>query len=170
MLRKFHRTYRLLIVFVCSKEYICFTIMKKLTRKNNIFIYAFSFLYLTFYLLSPFFHHHYKISADGRQEEYHSHLLKESAQKINAAECHHTLHRNDEHNHPLVINAVISNLPPRQINSPDSELVSIIFYSIKFQSESSVVNITEDLQVWKILKNKCVHSANNVSPPFVLVA
>lgn len=127
-------------------------------------------LYLSFYLLSPFFHYHEELLRGEEKKKYHSHLLQETEQKTNPTECHHIVETNDEHNHPLVINAVITNLPSRQINTPDSELISIIFYNLEFQTESSKTNFTEDFHLGKILEEKSVHSAGNVSPPFFLAA
>lgn len=144
--------------------------MNNKALKNKLAFSLTALLYLSFYLLSPFFHFHDEMFPGEEQEDYHSHLLKDTVQDKNATECHHTLAQNDEHNHPIVINAVITNLPPRQINTPDSELISIIFYNLEFQTESSKTNFTEDFHFWKILTDKCVHTASNVSPPFFLAA
>ncbi|MFA5804399.1 MAG: hypothetical protein WC879_07125 [Melioribacteraceae bacterium] len=104
------------------------------------------------------------------KEDYHSHLLNEIAQKKNATACHHTLDKSDEHNHPIVINAVVTNLSPRFIDTPHNIPISTIIISIEFQNESVETKYAEDFHFGKILKEKCVHSASNVSPPFVIAA
>jgi len=127
-------------------------------------------LYLSFYLLSPFFHYHDELLPYDKQEEYHSHLLKEAEQNKSATECHHTLAKENDHNHPLIINAVITNLPTRLIVIQDIKFLSFDLAELVIPDVSNKINFKVDLQFWKILKDKCVHSASNVSPPFAVAA
>ncbi len=144
--------------------------MLTLYQKNRFVYSVISVFYLSFYLVSPFFHYHEELIRGYEKEDYHSHLLNEIAQKKNATECHHTLDQNDEHNHPIVINAVVTNLPPRFVDTPHSTLISTIIIRLEFQNESSETKYAGDFHFGKILKEKCVHSASNVSPPFVIAA
>ncbi len=142
--------------------------MKPTSLYNKIFFAFIALLYLNFYLVSPYFHYHENSIRGHAKENYHSHLLNKIAQKKNATECHHPLNQSNEHNHPIVINAVVTNLSPRIVDTLHSTLISTIIIILEFQNESDETKYTEDFHFGKILKEKCVHSASNVSPPFVI--
>jgi hypothetical protein len=95
---------------------------KSLSNKLSFALVA--LLYLSFYLVSPFFHYHHEGSIRDKEEvDYHSHLLQDVVQKTNTTECHHTLEQNDEHNHPVVFNALVANLSPRFVNTLNNTLI-----------------------------------------------
>lgn len=138
---------------------------------NRLSFVLVALFYLSFYLVSPFFHFHHEDSIrDEEKIDYHSHLLNEVKQNKNSTECHHTIDQDDEHNHPIVINAVITNLPPRSVVTPNSSFISFDLFELIFQEEISETKYTEDFHFGIVLKEKCVLFASNVSPPFVLAS
>jgi hypothetical protein len=145
--------------------------MIKFAQKNKKFRYIISLLYLSFHLVSPFFHYHHEDSIlDEGEVDYHSHLLQNVVQKTNTTECYHTVDQNDEHNHPVVLNALVTNLTPRFVDTLSSTLIICNIISFKLKTEFCKAKFTEDFHFGKILKDKCVHLSSNVSPPFAVTA
>lgn len=134
---------------------------------NKAAFYLVALLYLSFYLLSPFFHFHDEFDLHGEEEKYHSHLLEESLQENAQSECHHTLDKNDEHTHHLVLNAVISTVSPRFTDIPSYTSLHYEINYLELTNATDHKNYSNDFHLGKLLKEKCVHSASNVSPPFV---
>ena len=145
--------------------------MHNKTLYNRLSFALVALLYLSFYLVSPFFHYHHEDSIRDEEEvDYHSHLLQDAVQKTNTTECHHTLDQNDEHNHPVVINALVTNLSPRFVDTLSNTLIFCNIISFEFKTESCKIKFTENFHFGKILKDKCIHFASNVSPPFAVAA
>lgn len=139
---------------------------------NRVSFVFVALLYLSFYLFSPLFHYHDEnsILEEGKEVDYHTHLLQEVTKKTNTTECHHQLDQNDEHNHPLVINAVITNLPSRSVDTTNSLLLFFDIVSVVIENGNVGPKYIGDFHFGKVLKEKCVHFASNVSPPFVLAS
>lgn len=138
---------------------------------NRLSFVLVALLYLSFYLFSPLFHYHDKNSVlEERKVDYHSHLLQEVTKQTNTAECHHQLDQNDEHNHPIVINVLVTNLPPRFVDIVNNTLLFSNIIAIDFETEARKINFASALYVGKTLKDKCVHFASNASPPIILAA
>jgi len=145
--------------------------MQNKSLYNRISLTLVALLYLSFYLVSPFFHYHHEDSILEKEEvEYHSHLLQDVVQKTDTTECQHTLDQNDEHNHPVVINTLVTNLSPRFVDTLNNPLIFCTIISFEFKTESCKTKFTEDFHSWKILKEKSVHSSGNASPPFAVAA
>lgn len=145
--------------------------MHNKSLSNRVSFALVALLYLSFYLVSPFFHFHHQDSIWEKEEvKYHSHLLHDVVQKTNATECHHILDQDDEHNHPVVINAVITNLPNRFIDSPNDSFFSAIIIVQDFTSCLVEAKYTNEFDFGKVFKNKCVHAGSNVSPPLILAS
>lgn len=141
---------------------------KTLHKKSSVALAT--LLYLSFYLISPFFHFHEESINRDANGEYHSHLLNELTQKENLTDCHHISDHNTEHNHPVVINTVAANLSTRLITTLNNDLLLNNIIDLEFQSKSIGSNYTDEFHLGKTIKEKCVHSAGNVSPPPYLTA
>lgn len=138
---------------------------------NRLSFVLVALLYLSFYLFSPLFHYHDENSVlEEGKVDYHTHLLQEVTKKTNTTECHHQLDQNDEHNHPIVINVLVTNLPPRFVDIVNNSLLFSNIFDVEFETKANKTNFASDLYVGKTLKDKCVHSATNASPPFILAA
>lgn len=137
-------------------------------RFSSVFVALF---YLSFYLFSPLFHHHHEdLGLEEGEVDYHSHLILEISKQTNTTKCHHQLANNDEHNHSVEFNILVSNLPPRFVSIGHYSILFDNICDLEFESETQKINYVSDLQFGKTLKDKCVHSAANVSPPFILAS
>ena len=143
---------------------------------NKSFVNRLSFvlvalLYLSFYLFSPLFHyHHENLGLEEEKIDYHSHLLQEITQNAKTTETNHTLDQNDGHNHSVVINTLITNLPTRLAYTPNVTLLFNKILDLELHTNSVEYNYSEDIHLGKTLKDKCIHSATNVSPPALFTA
>ena len=144
--------------------------MKHQSRFGIILISVFIALYLSFSLFTPLFHHHYEAIQDVNQIVYHSHLLNQTAQQRKSSNCNHSVGTIHNHNHITYLNTVINNLSMRCVNpSMNASLVnSNCCFDIKNAGCGSF--FIESTYKWKDLKDKCIRTATNVSPPFVLAA
>ncbi len=141
--------------------------MRDKNINNKAAFYLVTLLYLSFYLLSPFFHFHDEFDHHGEEEKYHSHLLEETMQGNARSECNHTLDQNDEHTHNLVLNAVVSTVSPRFTDKPSCTSTYNEIDYLEFTNAKEQRFYSNDFHLEKLFKDKYVHSASNVSPPFV---
>lgn len=135
--------------------------------------YLFSFValtYLSFYLLSPFFHYHEEYLKSLGKDKYHSHLFNKVSGSPQESGCHHNIEEDDVHNHPLIISAIVTNLSPRIDSNLNEGIQHYDLIEFGFESNIYATNYCDDFHFSKILKEKCVHSASNVSPPFIFTA
>lgn len=141
--------------------------MKDKNINNKAAFCAAALLYLSFYLLSPFFHFHDEVDLHGKGEKYHSHLIEETTRGNAQSECRHTLDQNDEHTHHLVLNAVVSTVSPRFTDIPSYTLSYDEIDYLELTNAPEHKNYSKDFHLGKLFKDKYVHSASNVSPPIV---
>lgn len=141
-------------------------------KKYDFSQYAISLLYLNFFLLSPFFHHHHIEEGIAKEEKttFHSHLLNRSLEDHHSENMNHHSLDDTNHDHVIRVNFTIGISFSRTL-----QLNHIYdFFSIHFYfSDSSGEKITRFVNTDPLIQlqwEKCVHSASNVSPPFVIAA
>lgn len=138
---------------------------------NRLSFVLVALLYLGFYLFSPLFHyHHENLGLEEEKIDYHSHLLQEITKNVNTTGTNHTLDQNDEHNHSVVINTLITNLPTRLVYTPNTTLIFNKIFVLESHTNSVEFNYSEDIHLGKTLNDKCIHFATNVSPPALFTA
>jgi len=144
-----------------------------MTNKNNkniILLLLIGTLYLYFYFLSPLFHyHHYSDYKSIDHEKIHSHLFHSKAENSNTI-GHQIDIEHDDHNHPISMNAIVFVLSQRMIDVPNSSIDFFNIIGFEPENESFETNYVTDYHFGKILKDKCVHTSSNVSPPAFLTA
>jgi hypothetical protein len=138
--------------------------------KNRILISIAALSYLVFYLFSPFFHFHDEWIRNLDKDQFHFHLFAVETNNSDESNCQHIVDQHDEHNHPIVITAVVTNIAPRFENTNSNFYLFQDIKEFDLQIESNKINFVEDFHFDKLLKNKCVHTASNVSPPALVTA
>ncbi len=140
---------------------------------NKSFYSKFSFffialLYLSFYLFSPLFHfHHENIELVEGSKIYHSHLIQEETKNTSTSDSHFSLEHHDQHTHNLELNAVVSSLSTRLTDIQNkTSLYNEIDYLVFINTSVRKLN-SSDSHNNKFHQDRYVHSASNVSPPFV---
>jgi len=131
--------------------------------KNRILISVAVVSYLLFYFFSPFFHFHDEWIQSFENIQFHSHLLVEETKKSDESHCHHKVDQHDEHNHPIVINEVVTKLSPRLVDTFNH--VNSIQDIIEFEPniESNETAFHKECLFDKLLKARCVHTSSNIS-------
>jgi hypothetical protein len=144
--------------------------MKHQPRFRITLIFVSISLYLSFYLFSPFSHHHHdEIQANG-EDVFHSHFLSVAAQQESSAEHHHSINRTHNHNHLPFSNTSLTNLIPRFTHPSMVALHVNTIYGSEKEDNVLSSSFNKFAHNWKHLRDKCIRTATNVSPPFDLAA
>ncbi|MBM4172096.1 MAG: hypothetical protein FJ214_09535 [Ignavibacteria bacterium] len=132
---------------------------------NSAAFYLVALLYLSYYLISPFFHFHDEFDLHGEEEKYHSHLLEETLQGNAQSECHNTIDQNDEHTHNSVLNYIVSTFSSRFTDIPSNTLSYNEINYLELTNTPEEKFYSNDFHLEKTFKDRCIHTASNVSPP-----
>ncbi|MDP2301968.1 MAG: hypothetical protein Q8N03_06050 [Ignavibacteria bacterium] len=136
------------------------------SQKYSSLTVAFIFIYLKFFLISPFFHHHHSEELINHFDiVFHSHLFEARANDSDITSGVILDNPETEHNHFDQLNIQSFVFTSRNIYV-STDYITSTFNSIpdKFLNQCITKNF-EKPSVIKYQQDKYVHSAANVSPP-----
>jgi hypothetical protein len=135
-------------------------------QKYNALQLVISILYVKFFLISPFFHHHYEEEvANFESVIFHSHMFNQYSDNQNSNNPSQYTIEEENHYHlvPLNLTGFISPLRTQQL------IQFYDFYSIQIYpqdiSEKEIIKPVSSNLIIQLQWEKYVHSATNVSPP-----
>ena len=136
-----------------------------MNSQSKTYRYLLPVIYVFSFLLSPYFHHHADELLQNDKHKFHSHLFEHShndhSNKDNNS--HNLAESSDHHFHFVKLNSSTTIISKRV----KQNFVSVTILDLSSTTEKSnyISSVFEKKPINFLLRDRCVQTATNVSPP-----
>jgi len=139
--------------------------MHKKSKPYRYLVYLLPVVYVISFLLSPYFHHHADELSHNDHYKFHSHLFENSQNDNSNEETHsHNLDESSQHHFHFVKLSSSTTIITKRV---EQNFVPISFLDLSSTNEEH--NFNKKVLIKKpinfLLRDRCVQTAANVSPP-----
>ena len=138
--------------------------MNHITKKYRSIVYLLPLVYIFSFLLSPYFHFHAEELIHNDHHRFHSHIFEGSHDDHSGEDAHsHNLDESSDHDlHLAKLNGSTTLLTKRGVQNYFA-VITLNFSST--EQPNYLKSIFEKKPINFLLRDRCVQTATNVSPP-----
>lgn len=141
-----------------------------MVHTNKILFYFLSLMYLSFYLLSPFFHLHEEIDHIHNTSNYHSHFFEEKISNNYITPSNQLFDHSENQDNSNYVSFTFVINTQKTISNLYQYRISYFLLSFNISQHEFKTNFPAIFLNQNILWGKYVHSASNISPPYQILA
>lgn len=139
--------------------------MNHKSKSYRSIVFLLPLFYIFSFLLSPYFHHHAEELFHNDHHKFHSHLFEDSHDEHPSTETHsHNVDESSNHHFHFVKLNSSSTITTKRV---EQNFVSVTLLDLSIQNEEQNHNNSalEKKPINFLLRDRCVQTATNVSPP-----